>query len=118
VLCIRDIEDPYYKVNPANLKALQEIADDMKGQDNYATAHPIYCVKERLLEIYGEEGRLEQYEEVRMVQPFFSEKAAKAYIEANKHNLTNPFVYVDTAYRNREWQAVRQVLLQLNGEAK
>lgn len=40
------------------------------------------------------------------VQPFFTRAAAEAYIEANGHRLTDPRVYVDSAYRNREWQAI------------
>lgn len=47
------------------------------------------------------------------VQPFFSEKGAQEYIEANKHNLTDPRIYVDSAYRNKEWQAIREVFLRL-----
>lgn len=50
------------------------------------------------------------------VQPFFSETAANAYIAANKHNLTDPRVYVESGYRNYEWQALREVFLKLNGE--
>ena len=83
------------------MNPLQKIADDMKDQDNFATAHPIYYVRE---------------EGAKVVQPFFSMKAAQAYIEANSHNLTHPHVYVGSAYRNKEWQAVREFLLQLNGE--
>ena len=50
------------------------------------------------------------------VQPFFSQGAADEYIEANEHNLTDPRVYVDSAYRNKEWQAVRAVLLGTEGD--
>lgn len=45
------------------------------------------------------------------VQSFFSNKAAVAYIKVNRHNLTDPRVYVDSAHRNTEWQAIRSVLL-------
>jgi hypothetical protein len=112
VLCIRDIEDPYYKVNPADLKALQEIADDMKGQDVRSTSHPIYMVED--LEPTAT-GPLKVYVGI---QPFFSSKAADQYIKDNLHNLDKPRVYVMSGHRNKEWQAIRQVLLQLNGEAK
>ena len=47
------------------------------------------------------------------VQPFFSAKGAEAYIESNRHNLQEPRVYVGSAYRNDEWQAVRSELLSL-----
>lgn len=45
------------------------------------------------------------------VQPFFTKHAAEAYIEANRHNLTDPRTYVYSGYRNHEWEAVRQLLL-------
>ena len=50
------------------------------------------------------------------VQPFFSNKGAEAYVASNRHNLNNPRVYVDSAYRNKEWQAVREVLIDLAGD--
>jgi len=43
------------------------------------------------------------------VQPFFTRKAADAYLKANAHNMKAPRVYVDSAYRNKEWQAVRAI---------
>jgi len=50
-------------------------------------------------------------EEWVFVQPFFSFIGAEKYIEANRHNLEEPRVYVDSAYRNDEWKAVREVLM-------
>jgi hypothetical protein len=47
------------------------------------------------------------------VQPFFSEKAAKAYIAANRHRMTDPRIYVDSAYRNPEWKAIQGILERL-----
>ena len=44
------------------------------------------------------------------VQPFFSEKAADDYVKANRHRLTEPRVYIDSAYRNYEWQAIEKIL--------
>ncbi|MCP4678082.1 MAG: hypothetical protein GY854_21725 [Deltaproteobacteria bacterium] len=49
------------------------------------------------------------------VQPFFSRVAADEYIKANRHRLNDPRVYVDSAYRNPEWQAVRDVLVREEG---
>jgi hypothetical protein len=46
------------------------------------------------------------------VQPFFSRKGADRYIEANRHNLKDPRVFVASAYRNDEWIAVRGSLLE------
>lgn len=46
------------------------------------------------------------------VQPFFTEVAANQYIVANRHNLTDPHVYVKCAYRNWEWQLLREFLME------
>jgi hypothetical protein len=44
------------------------------------------------------------------VQPFFTLKGAESFIEENAHRLTDPRVYVDSAYRNKEWMAIRELL--------
>lgn len=44
------------------------------------------------------------------VQPFFTEKAANDYIRMNRHNLRRPFTYVQSGYRNPEWQVVTKML--------
>ena len=51
------------------------------------------------------------------VTVFFTDKAARKYIEANAHRMTNPRVYVDSAYRNKEWQMIRMFLMNLAREA-
>lgn len=40
-------------------------------------------------------------------QTFLTEAAAIEYIEKNKHNLSSPRIYVDSAYRNYEIQSIR-----------
>lgn len=47
----------------------------------------------------------------------FTREACERFIEANAHNLRKPFVYVASAHRNREWQAVRAFLLSIAGGA-
>lgn len=42
---------------------------------------------------------------------FFTEGAAKQYIEENRHNLNNPYTYASSAWRNPEMQAVMQLIL-------
>ncbi len=46
------------------------------------------------------------------VQPFFTETAAQAFIESNKHRhcYEGLRIEVESAYRNPEWQAVRNFL--------
>lgn len=53
------------------------------------------------------------------VQPFFTRRGAERYLYRNGHNLRGPEpprVYVDSAYRNREWQAVRSLLRRIGAE--
>jgi hypothetical protein len=47
------------------------------------------------------------------VTPCFTRQAAQDYIDGNKHNLTKPSIFVYSAYRNPEWQALRNLLLSL-----
>lgn len=51
------------------------------------------------------------------VQPFFTRKGAEEYLRINGHNLEGkekPRIYVESAYRNAEWIAIRQMLIDLN----
>ena len=45
------------------------------------------------------------------VQPFFTEAGAKRYIEINGHNLREPRIYVESGWRNEEWEMIRELLL-------
>ncbi len=53
-------------------------------------------------------GYVDQWE---FVTCCFTEAAAKAYLEANRHRLTEPRIYVESAHRNHEFIAVREHLL-------
>lgn len=123
---------------------LRDIATQVATQDNLATEGPIYLVQQRR-RIYGmdpdysdnmvwidEENNEITAKEARAagdaathtayldiwetVQPFFTMAGAKAYIEANRHRMTDPRVYVDGSYRNVEWKAMRALLLALAHE--
>lgn len=52
------------------------------------------------------------------VQPFFSRADAEAYILRNRHNLCDPRIEVDSAYRNEEWQLIRALLLALQDSSR
>lgn len=48
------------------------------------------------------------------VQPFLTRSAADAYIAHNRHRHSGSLrVYVDSGYRNPEWQALRSLMLSL-----
>jgi hypothetical protein len=46
-------------------------------------------------------------------QPFFTEAAAKEYIRVNGHNLCEPRIYVESGWRNDEWNFIREYFLSL-----
>lgn len=48
-----------------------------------------------------------------VVTTFFTNKSAETYIEENRHNLHDPHVYVDSGYRNYEWQFMRALIVAL-----
>ncbi len=52
-------------------------------------------------------GYIDRWE---FVTACFTRKACEEFIEANRHNLTDPRVYVASAHRNEEWKAVRTFL--------
>ena len=69
---------------------------------------------DRSYEVGGYIGTYEKvyYKDIWMfVQCFFTEEAAIQYIQANKHNLIAPRIYVESAYRNYEWQDIRTHLM-------
>lgn len=58
--------------------------------------------------------RVGYFETWEYVQPFFTEVAADEYIARMSHRHRGPLrTYVDSAYRNYEWQAVRNYLMEV-----
>lgn len=43
---------------------------------------------------------------------FFIRQNAENFIAANSHRMRDAFVYVESAYRNLEWQAIRKMLIE------
>lgn len=46
------------------------------------------------------------------VNAHFTERGADQFIKINRHNLTNPYVYVTSLWRCEEMKAVRQLLME------
>lgn len=44
-------------------------------------------------------------------QAFFIRQNAENFIESQSHQLNNPYIYVESAYRNPEWQQIRELLI-------
>lgn len=42
---------------------------------------------------------------------FFIRKNAEDFIESQSHHLTDPYIYVESAWRNPEWQQIRELLV-------
>lgn len=47
----------------------------------------------------------------RFLAAFFIRQNAENFIATNKHNFPSAFVYVESAYRNYEWQDMRKFLI-------
>jgi len=67
---------------------------------------------ERGHRIPGEWNRTWYHEHWAWVQPFFTEEGAKEYLRVNGHNVRGETrIYVESGFRNAEWQAVREHLM-------
>lgn len=134
------------------IDALERIAENLRTQDNRATATPIFAVQQRR-RIYGMDpdyaeehvwidgcnDHAEADEEMaraldrmhergqkidgcwtrtayidtwEFVTACFTEQGCKDYLAINGHNLTDPRIYAYGGYRNHEWAAVRDALLE------
>ena len=70
-----------------------------------------YQISSNEPEAFRRVGYVEQWH---YVQPFFTEAAADLYIKQNAHRRKWRLrTYVDSAYRNYEWQAVRKHLMEM-----
>lgn len=55
-------------------------------------------------------GYLDQWQ---FVQPFFTEKSAQQYIDSNSYRHGELRIYVQSGYRNPEFQAMRKFAMQI-----
>lgn len=105
-----DADDPYYWVDGDWNEVDDETAKELDAADewNHDTGHhPTGIIIDDYSKVY--------YRDVyRFVQPFFTEAGAKRYIEINGHNLREPRIYVESGWRNEEWETIRGWLLALS----
>ncbi|MCW2242304.1 hypothetical protein [Azospirillum canadense] len=82
---------------------------------DYATADERqHRILERMHERGRDTGRWERVGYVdtdEFVTACFTEVGAQAYIDANGHNLHQPFIFVTSLYRNDEMIALRHLML-------
>jgi len=45
------------------------------------------------------------------VQAFLTQAAAEHYVASNAHRMTDPRIFVDSGYRNKEWIRLRAILM-------
>ncbi len=108
---------------------LSKIGEEIRTQDNLGTSHPMFGVQEYVRD-YGftpdytdkyewrnsdgepvddddHDARERVYYKERweFVTMCFTRVAAQQYIDANRHNLVEPRIYVYSACGNQEWQA-------------
>jgi hypothetical protein len=112
-------------VDGSKMTDLETIREQLRTQDNRCTEHPVFVV-EREDRVYGVDSDYTELFETRyegdesfplgytpawvFETACFTEAAAKRYIDENSHNGTFR-VYVHSAHRNPEWQAVRALLM-------
>ena len=81
------------------LEYLAATREAMLQQDNRATEHPMYIVQQERAP-----------GEWRFVSVFFTNDAAREFIQRNNHNLEKPRIYIASGYNNPEWKLVRGFL--------
>lgn len=89
---------------------LETIREQLLKQDNRGTEHPVFVV-EREERVYARRPRLGYTPVWAFETACFTDVAAKRYIAENSHNGTFR-VFVYSAHRNPEWQAVRALLME------
>lgn len=47
----------------------------------------------------------------RFEQAFFIRENAQNFLDRQRHHLRDAYIYVESAYRNSEWQAIRELLI-------
>lgn len=87
--------------------ALIERLEELEGK------YPLTDKEEAELSDYIKTGYMDHWE---TLQPFFTEAAAQQFIDsiAHRHDPGTLRIYVESAYQNAEWQAIRNFLLSLN----
>jgi hypothetical protein len=103
-----DVDDVFVWLDSCNDNIEIEEEEAAKLEETY----------QKTLKIPGEYCRTGYKDIWEFVQPFFTRKAAEAYIEVMRHRLTDPRVYVESGYRNREWQTIRALLMLIAADEK
>lgn len=94
--------------------------NDVSGEVDFDNEDAVYEALNILADYTGEEEitvngdtyrKIFYRDEERTVTTCFTHSHAQDYIDANRHNLKDPFIYVESFNRNHEMIAVRELLL-------
>lgn len=85
------------------------IGHNLLEQDNRGTSYPMFLVRQIYHHRDGEQ--VHEY-----VTTCMTQEGAEAFIKQHAHNLTDPYVYVASGWKNEEWQLLRAFLLSLTGK--
>jgi len=91
--------DDYVWVNNDSEEVDEEKAAELEEADDRDTFQDGFTTKGYRKVYYRDEYVF--------VQPFFTEQGAKDYLAINGHNLREPRIYVESGYRNEEWEMIR-----------
>jgi hypothetical protein len=126
--------DPAYSDNPVYVNEDgREVTVDPKDPDTYRCPNEEHCNEPVSAEDMEEEccshcgvsfdlgdwclTRTAYQDTWENVMPFFTREGAEEYLRINGHNLQGqepPRIYVESGYRNAEWQAIRNFLLEMS----
>lgn len=95
----------------------EEFYDDLDflEENDYCDEEDVIKCRERLRQYGVNEENCQKVYYIDIwenVQPFFTEEEAQQYLKINGHNLKNPRIYVACAFRNEEWQLMREYIIQ------
>ena len=96
-------EDNEYEADQAQAKVLED-----KRRDNWDDTQPY--VEQEDPEVVVKYHRLFKFRYQHFCGAFFTREAAQALINCQKHNMHEPFIFVESGYYNREWKELRKIL--------
>ena len=88
------------------MRTLYEIGEQILEQDNRCTSDPVFQVMSYK---HADGGNVV----AEVVDVFFTQAGADEYINHNEHNLNKPFVYIASGWKNKEWIAIRNLLMSI-----
>lgn len=104
-----DYSDQFYYIDGCNDNAEFRTVEEVYEFHGMEVPDP--ADEDAMLDYFqGQISKIYYIEKPRFVTACFTEKGAMDYIAANGHNLREPYVFVDSLYRNREMIDIRNAL--------